>query len=234
MVGEHPTRARSTQCIELQLPHLPGFSRAFDQSTAGDVRQIAILLPVVECPLDGYLHHRALPHRQLVGMVGVHQTGVVEKPSLEQQFWRTPGQIPHRCAVTDRSDTGHLGQCLQTPVERLDLLGQGQRGRLFVQVPVVGDLVSGFDDTTHRGGVAMCGVSRYEEGRPNLVRLQELENPRYPDQWPVGLMRHHAHPRRNGVVAPQHRRLGVHVERECRRGRLTAGPWEIRSHRPSE
>ena len=67
-------------------------------------------------------------------------------------------------------------------------------------------------------------MPRHEEGRSDLMAVQQIQDARDADERSVGLVAHHTHPGRNRLVAPEHCGLGVHVEGE-RRGRyFPCGP----------
>ncbi len=89
------------QRLELQPPQFDAPSRGLSMSPRpGDVGQEAVLLPVVERPLDRDLDERACRvDGELVGDVGVHQAGVVEEAAVGEQCRGAPGQVPHRRAV---------------------------------------------------------------------------------------------------------------------------------------
>ena len=231
VVGEHPAATHRPQPLELALPELAGLARGLDQPGAGDVRQVAVLLPVIEGPLDRDLDDRRPGpgrHRQLVRRVRVHQARVVEEAPLGQQGGAAPRQVPHRRAVADRTDAGDLLQGREAAVEVVGLLLRADTGRLLVQVAVVGDLVPGRDDVTDDGRVTVGGVAGDEEGGPDPVPLEQAEQPWHPDQRAVGLVADHAHPVGVLRAAPQHRRLAVDVEGERRGRALPLRP----GHRP--
>ena len=215
VVGQDPAAALGAQGVELALPQLTRLGRRLDQAAAADVGQVAVLLPVVERPLDRHLDEaRAALDRQLVGGVGVHEAGVVEEAAFGEQRRRPPRQVPHGRAVALRPHPGDPVERLQAAVQRRDLLGEGQGRRLLVQVAVVADLVAGVDDRPHGVGVALGAEPRHEEGRRDPVPLEQPQQAGHADERTVRLVAHHAHPVGVPGGAPQHRRLGVEVEGE--------------------
>lgn len=173
-------------------------SRAGDAVALPDARQPGVLLPVVESPVDEYLDEgrsRGVGGGSKdVGIVGIHQAGLVSEAVFREKGRSPLVDLPHRASPSDRTLPARALERIDPSDQDLLLLLGRERGDGLVQVSVVGDLVPALHDRSHDLWVAVRGEARNEERRTDAVSFEDRQDPRDPDERAVGLMRHDREP----------------------------------------
>ena len=92
----------------------------------------------------------------------------------------------------------------------------------FVQVTVVGHLVPGVHDAPDRVRVTACREAGNEEGGPNVLPLENLQQARHRHFGPVGLVGHEGHPARARLPQLRHGMIPDEVKRSLWRRSVSA------------
>src|SRR5215211_698741 len=116
--------------------------------------------------------------RVVRGEVAVLETVVVLVVVLEEKLVGRGGDLPPRRHVADRLPACHVLDQLQALLQYVPLLLRCHRHRVLVGVAVAPDLLPSVNDHLYLIRERLDGVPRDEPGRPEVVLLEELEQPR--------------------------------------------------------
>ena len=207
------------------------FAGVLDDSGAEQVGDERELLPVVERPRDRDLDdapravaRAARPARR----EGRRPSGWSRRRTRGRaaaRRWRTSSPTSGRGSPTGLTPTTRSSASRPRSSTSASCFA-GHPGDGLVEVAVVGDLVALVAHPPEQVGVALGGVARAEERRPQVVPLQQVEDARHPGQRAVRLVRHRREPVAALRVDGERDVLGVHVEAEERRGLPAVRPGD--------
>jgi hypothetical protein len=186
--------------------------------------------PVVVDPLHRNLQQAlALPGVDQVGFVVSHQARVVDEAIFLEQRGRCWFQLPRGRAVSTRSRASDRFQDFETADHDPLLLILVDEIWALVEIAVVTHLVAATNHLLQDIGMALGGEAGNEERRRDVVLLQEIEDARHADIWPVGRLRLEGEALGRVLrIVYEGDALSIHVEREHGGAAIAVRPGKVR------
>src|SRR5262245_25877265 len=142
MPHRNPHAAVTPSGIELGAKHVHCVAGSFYRHLVVELATEHVMAPIIERVVTGHLQERGAAVGQPIWNVIAHQRSIIGKSLLQQQIERVLRELVGRSSVTNRARTGKTLYHLDAAREPVSLLLALELVGVFMQIPVMSDIVA--------------------------------------------------------------------------------------------